>query len=98
MAASVTALRGATPEIDGEQAPHLVNMLRTLDAMRKRVLDGSVVAFGAVCIQRDDALLAYAASDPTASCTRLKMQGALAQLLHDYLDGALVDGDADGHA
>lgn len=64
-------------------------MLEVLDALRERVLSGQVVAFAVTAIDANDTCYGYAGSDKAASVSRLRMQGAISQLLHDYLAGEL---------
>lgn len=56
--------------------------LEVLDDLRKRIEDGSVIAFIGVGIEPDDVMRAW--SSATQKVTRLRMMGALAQLVQSY--------------
>ena len=59
--------------------------LEAIDALRKAIEDGDVVAFCAVGIYADDATHAWTGSVQRAS--RLRMMGALTHLTHCYING-----------
>lgn len=67
----------------------LKNSLDVIDDLRKRVENGEVIAFAVVGVHPDDATSAWASC--TEKVSRLRMQGAISQLLHSYLDGELAD-------
>jgi hypothetical protein len=63
--------------------------LGVLDELRQQVLDGRVIAFCAVAIEPDDTTTAWASC--TQHVTRLRMQGAIASLMHHYVAGDVCD-------
>lgn len=69
------------------------HMHEALDALRKRIDSGEIVAFVAAAINTEDGVYAYCGADKAAHVTRLRMQGALAQIQLAYLNGELVEGD-----
>lgn len=69
------------------------HMLAVVDDLRARIESGQFIAFAAVALDVGDACYAYAGSDPAEHVSRLRMQGAISQLLHDYLSGELNEGD-----
>lgn len=69
------------------------HMHKALDALRKRIDSGEIVAFVAAAINTEDGVYAYCGADKAAHVTRLRMQGALAKIQHAYLNGELVEGD-----
>lgn len=69
------------------------HMLAVIDDLRKRVESGQFIAFSAVAIDAGDACYAFAGADQAEHVSRLRMQGAIAQLMHDYLSGELNEGD-----
>lgn len=71
-------------------APKLTDAYEVLDQLRKDMESGKVVAFCAAAIGADDVAYAYASA--TRPVTRLRMQGGIAQLMHDYLAGDVSTG------
>lgn len=69
------------------------HMLAVIDDMRARVAAGQFVAFSAVAIDAGDACYGFAGADRSEHVSRLRMQGAISQLLHDYIAGELNEGD-----
>lgn len=67
----------------------LKNSLDVIDDLRKRVENGEIIAFALVGVHPDDATSGW--SSCTEKVSRLRMQGAIAQLLHSYLTGELAD-------
>lgn len=61
--------------------------LEVIDALRQHVIEGRVIAFAIAAVESDDTATAYASA--TQSVSRLRLQGAIAQLLHNYLSGDL---------
>jgi hypothetical protein len=73
----------------GGSPDRLKNSLDTIDDLRKRVESGEIVAFAMVGVHPDDATSGW--SSCTEKVSRLRMQGAIAQLLHSYSAGDLSD-------
>lgn len=69
------------------KAPSVDEMLAVLDVMREAIVRGELIAFVAAGVTAADVALGYSAS--THGVTRLRMIGALSNLLHRYNDGAL---------
>ena len=61
-----------------------------IDRLRADVRSGKVIAFCIAAVTPEDDALAYASSSKPV--TRLRMQGAIAQLLHSYLAGDVSTG------
>ena len=74
--------------------PHIVpavpdtsEALAVIDRLRADVEAGRVLAFVCAAVAPDDQALGYASS--TVGVSRLRMQGAMAQALHNFLSGEL---------
>lgn len=65
--------------------PDAAELLDVIDRLRADVIAGRVVAFAGVTIAPDDGTSAYCGT--TRHVTRLRTQGAIAQLLHEFLAG-----------
>lgn len=61
------------------------DMLDVLEQLRAQVVSGRTVAFAAVTIEPDDTCCAWFGS--AAGVSRLRMQGGISQLLHNFLSG-----------
>lgn len=61
------------------------DMLDVVDQLRAQIESGKVVAFAAVTIEPDDTCSAWLGAG--ASVSRLRMQGGIAQLMHNFLSG-----------
>lgn len=66
-------------------------LLSVIDALRQDVVEGRVVAIAVAAVCPDDCCSAYAGAAKGVS--RLRMQGAIAQLQHAYLSGELLEAD-----
>jgi hypothetical protein len=64
-------------------------MLAIVDELRESIVDGKLVAFAAVGLDAGDTVYGYIGALP--GVTRLRVQGAIADLQHTYLCGALDD-------
>ncbi len=65
------------------------DLLDVLQTLKERIESGQVVAFAAAAIDANDACYGFAGADKAASVSRLRVQGAISQLLHDYIAGEL---------
>lgn len=61
--------------------------IEVLEQLLAEFRAGKRVAFAAVTISPDDVVHAYTASVSDLYVSRLRLQGAIAQLLHDYVGG-----------
>lgn len=61
------------------------DMLDVIEQLRAQIESGQVVGFAAVAIEADDNCTAWFGS--AASVSRLRMQGGIAQLMHNFLSG-----------
>lgn len=64
----------------------LEDALRVVDQLRADIVSGKVRAFACVAVCPDDGTLGYIGY--TQPISRLRVQGAVATLLHKYIDGA----------
>ena len=69
------------------KAPDKTNMLEVVDSLRKQIIDGEIIAFVAVGIDSADASFGWCSS--VGGVTRLRMMGAISNMQHQYLTGAL---------
>ena len=65
--------------------PTMKDALEAVDKLRAAIVSGEVGAFVAVGITPADGVLGYCGSSRPVS--RLRMQGAIAQLNHDWIAG-----------
>lgn len=63
----------------------LTDALEVLDSLRQAIVEGSVAGYAVVAIEPDDTVRAWSAT--TQSVSQLRMMGAIANLLHAYMDG-----------
>lgn len=68
-------------------APTMQDALDVIDALRRDVVDGKVVAFFVAGVDNSDTVIAYASS--VRPVTRLRLQGAMGQALHDMQQGEI---------
>lgn len=61
------------------------DMLEVLDQLRAQIESGQTVAFAAVTIEPNDACRAWFGAGTSVS--HLRMQGGIAQLMHNFLNG-----------
>lgn len=69
------------------RTPSMADALETIDQLRREIEAGRVIAFAAVAIEQGDECIAYCSAIKPVS--RLRLQGAIAQLQHDYIAGEL---------
>jgi hypothetical protein len=67
------------------RAPSIADALSAVDALRADLESGKAIAFVGVAITPDDTCMAYCGSVRPVS--RLRMQGAIGQLDHDWRAG-----------
>jgi hypothetical protein len=70
-----------------DRAPTKADALAAADDLRRAIEDGRIVAFVAVGVTDRDESYGYCGSVKLVS--RLRMQGAIAQLQQDYIAGEL---------
>ena len=61
-------------------------LLSVIDTLRAEVASGKIVGFGGVGIAADDETYLYTGCVKGQGVSRLKMYGALANLLHRYIN------------
>jgi len=61
------------------------NALEVIDDLREKVRKGQIVAFAAVGVESDDTTMMWASC--TENVSRLRIQGAMAHMLHMYQHG-----------
>lgn len=65
--------------------PTMQDALGVLDTLRKEVESGQVVAFFVAGVGPNDEAIAYTSA--VRNVTRLRLQGAMAQALHNFMQG-----------
>jgi hypothetical protein len=65
--------------------PSLEACLSSIDNLRQQISDGKIIAFMAVGIEPDDAIVGWCGS--VKPVRRIRMLGAIAQGYHDWLSG-----------
>ncbi len=69
------------------RAPSMADALAAVDELRRAIADGMIVSFVAAGVTDRDETYGYCGAVKPVS--RLRMQGALAQVQHDYIAGEL---------
>lgn len=69
------------------QYPSMEDALKVIDDLRRDVAAGKVTAFVVSAINDGDETIAYASS--IKHVTRLRVQGAMAQVLHNWMAGEI---------